>query len=638
MHEICRQDAVESEPEMSILDTVLGKPLATWQGGEEKIGVAPGVSILGLDGLSSAAYGPEAALTILIPLGALGARVITPITALILVLLAILYLSYRQTIAAYPNGGGSYVVAKENLGTPAGLLAAAALLLDYILNVAVGISAGIGALVSAVPALHAHTLALCLVTLALITIVNLRGVRESGIAFALPTWMFVGTLGIVIVTGVARVVLAGGRVAPAATLPPVPQAVAGVSFWLLMRCFASGCTAMTGVEAVSNAVPIFREPAVRNAQRTLTVIVLLLAGLLAGIAFLSRAYGIAAMDQERPGYQTILSLLVMAVFGRGAFYYVAIGSVLVVLALSANTSFAGFPRLCRMIAEDEYLPRSLANVGRRLVYSTGILTLAFLASIILVLFGGITDRLIPLFAVGAFGAFTLSQAGMVVHWRRSGGRGHRVALAVNAIGAVATAVALAVILSAKFVEGAWVTVVLIPSALFVFLRVKRYYRFVASQTICEKEIDLSGGTEPPIVVVPVKGWDTVTEKALRFALRISPEVIGLHVAADEEAARLLVERWERLVVKPIGASGRAAPRLEVLPSPFRRLFAPIVSYVRHLAQENPHRRIAVVLPALVERRWWENILHNHRADVLRELLFRQGEQRTVIVSVPWYVE
>jgi amino acid transporter len=623
---------------MSILDTVLGKPLTVWQGEEEKIGVASGVPILGLDGLSSAAYGPEAALTILIPLGAVGVSAITPITALILVLLAILYLSYRQTIAAYPNGGGSYVVAKENLGTPAGLLAAAALLLDYVLNVAVGISAGIGALVSAVPSLHTHILALCLVTLVLITIVNLRGVRESGIAFALPTWMFVGTLGIVVVTGVARAALSGGSVAPAVALPPVPQAVVGVSFWLLIRSFASGCTAMTGVEAVSNAVPIFREPAVKNAQRTLTVIVLLLAGLLAGIAFLSRAYGIAAMDQERPGYQTILSLLVMAVFGRGAFYYVAIGSVLLVLALSANTSFAGFPRLCRMIAEDEYLPRSLANVGRRLVYSTGIVTLALLAGILLILFGGITDRLIPLFAVGAFGAFTLSQAGMVVHWRRSGGRGHRAALAVNAIGGAATAVALAVILIAKFVEGAWVTVILIPSALFVFLRVKRHYRFVASQTICEREIDLSGGTEPPIVVVPVRAWDTVTEKALRFALRISPEVIALHVAVDQEAARLLRERWERMVVKPLEASGRAAPRLDVLPSPYRHLFAPIVGYVRGLATVNPHRRVAVVLPDLVERKWWKNILHNHRADVLRQLLLRQGEQRTVVVSVPWYIE
>src|ERR1019366_10323908 len=327
-----------------------------------------------------------------------------------------------------------------------------------------------------------------------------------------------------------------------------------------------------------------------------------------------------------------------AVLGRGVFYYVAIGSILVVLALSANTSFADFPRLCRMIAEDEYLPRSLANVGRRLVYSTGIVTLALLAGILLILFGGITDRLIPLFAVGAFGAFTLSQAGMVVHWRRSGGRGHRMALAVNAIGAVATAVALAVILTAKFVEGAWVTVVLIPSVLFVFFRVKRHYRFVAGQTTCEKEIDLSGGIEPPIVVVPVKGWDTVSEKALRFALRISPEVIALHVATDEEAARLLGERWERLVVKPVEASGRAAPRLEVLPSPFRRLFTPIVDYVRHPAQKNPHRRIAVVLPDLVERKWWENILHNHRGEVLREVLLRQGEQRTVIVSVPWYIE
>ncbi len=622
---------------MSVLDALLGKPLASWQRERERIGPVAGVSILGLDGLSSAAYGPEAALSVLIPLGAAGLSAITPITALILVLLGILYASYRQTIAAYPDGGGSYIVAKKNLGTRAGLVAAAALLLDYILNVAVGISAGIGALVSAVPALHPHILALCLATLLLITVVNLRGLREAGMALALPTWMFTGTLSIVIATGVARAVMAGGHPQPAVPLPAPGPAVAAASVWLLMRSFASGCTAMTGVEAVSNAVPAFRDPGVRNARRSLTAIVLILTGLLAGIAFLSRAFGIAAMPQENPAYQSVLSLLVLAVFGRNAFYFVTMASVLVVLALSANTSFADFPRLCRLIAEDGYLPHAFANVGRRLVYSNGILVLALLAGGLLLLFGGITDRLIPLFAVGAFGAFTLSQAGMVMHWRRAGGR-HRLALGVNAVGAAATVVALCVILAAKFVQGAWVTAILIPGALLLFAGVNRHYRKIARETACSRPIDLSRRDEPPIVVVPVKGWDTVTEKALRFGMSISPEVIAVHVATDEDAAQRLREGWTQLVEEPVKRSGRPAPRLEVLESPYRRLFVPIVQFVERLAAGQPSRRVAVVLPSLVERRWWENILHNHRADVLRELLVRLGSQTTIVISVPWYVE
>ncbi len=403
---------------MSLADTLLGRRLASWETERAKIGPLRGIPILGLDGLASAAYGPEAALAILIPLGALGLRYIGPITALILVLLIILYLSYRQTIAAYPNGGGSYIVAKENLGTQFGLLAAAALLLDYVLNVAVAISAGVGALVSAVPALHAYILPLCLSILALIVIVNLRGVRESGVAFGIPTYAFVASIGIVIVIGVAKAIAAGGHPRPIVAPPPLSPALGAVSAWLLLRSFASGCTAMTGVEAVSNGVPMFKEPAVDHARRALTIIVGILGCFLAGIAFLAHAYGITAMNQVKPGYQSVLSSLVAAVVGRGAFYYVTLTSILLVLALSANTSFAGFPRLCRMIAEDDFLPHALANVGRRLVYSVGIMTLTVLAGALLIIFGGITDRLIPLFAVGAFGAFTLSQAGMVMHWKR----------------------------------------------------------------------------------------------------------------------------------------------------------------------------------------------------------------------------
>src|SRR5215813_1893162 len=409
---------------MSILDILFGKPIATSDERGEQVGVSSGIPIFGLDALSSAAYGPEAALTLLIPLGLAGVAYIVPISASIIALLAIVYLSYRQTVAAYPGGGGSYTVASENLGTFPGLLAAAALMLDYILTAAVGISAGVGALVSAVPNLEPHTLSLCLGILVLLTLVNLRGVREAGTVFIIPTYLFVCTLLLTILVGVAKTVIAGGHPTPVVPPPPpVPTSTGVAGLWLLLQVFSNGCTAMTGVEAVSNGVRAFREPTVKTAQRALTVIIALLVLLLAGIAYLVRTYGIAATDPGQPGYQSILSMLVAAVAGRGWFYYVTIGSVLLVLSLSANTAFADFPRLCRTVAQNSYLPHAFGFRGRRLVYTEGILVLAALTAVLLWLFGGVTDRLIPLYAIGAFLAFTLSQAGMVAHWRRVGGDG-----------------------------------------------------------------------------------------------------------------------------------------------------------------------------------------------------------------------
>src|SRR6202034_4484827 len=361
---------------MNILDLVVGKPIKTSDERAEQVGPVQGIPIFGLDGLSSAAYGPEAALSLLIPLGLLGVRYIVPISAAIITLLVIVYFSYRQTIAAYPSGGGSYTVARFNLGAPAGLLAAAALLADYILTAAVGISAGVGALVSAVPSLLPHTVSLCVGILIVIAILNLRGVRDAGLAFAVPTYLFVGTLLITIAGGVVRILLSGGHPMPAAPLPAPPPVTEAVSYWLLLKVFASGCTALTGVEAVSNGVRAFREPAVENARRTLTVIIFLLALLLAGISFLVKAYGIAATDPGQPGYQSVLAMLLLAVFGRGAFYYVTIAAILLVLSLSANTAFADFPRLCRAIALNNYLPHVFAYRGRRLVYTYGIAVLA----------------------------------------------------------------------------------------------------------------------------------------------------------------------------------------------------------------------------------------------------------------------
>jgi amino acid transporter len=414
---------------MNIIDLIVGKPLKTSDERAEQIGPIAGIPIFGLDALSSAAYGPEAALTLLIPLGLLGVRYILPISLAIITLLVIVYFSYLQTIAAYPSGGGSYTVARFNIGAFPGLLAAAALLTDYILTAAVGISAGVGALVSAAPSLQPHTVLMCVGILIVITVLNLRGVHDAGIAFMIPTYLFVGTLLILIVGGVTRVVLSGGHPVPVTSLPAPGSVTAAVSFWLLLKVFASGCTALTGVEAVSNGVKAFREPGVKNAQRTLTVIIFILAGLLAGISYLVKAYGIVATDPGQPGYQSVLSMLLSAVFGKGIFYYLTIVSILLVLSLSANTAFADFPRLCRAIAQNNYLPHVFGYRGRRLVYTYGIAVLAVLTGLLLVLFGGVTDRLIPLYAVGAFLAFTLSQFGMVMHWFKKRGRiGERVCL------------------------------------------------------------------------------------------------------------------------------------------------------------------------------------------------------------------
>ncbi len=621
---------------MSVLDKLLGKPLASSDEEEQKIGVLAGVPILGLDGLSSSAYGPEAALAILLPLGATGLVYIGPIMLAILVLLTILYFSYRQTIAAYPAGGGSYTVAKENVGVEAGLLAAASLMLDYILNVAVGISAGIGALVSALPALHPYTLTLCLVTLAIITLVNLRGVRESALVFGVPTYLFVSSLVVVLVIGVVKTLSHGGHPAPIVTPAALPAGIGAASVWVLLRSFASGCTAMTGVEAVSNGVSAFAKPAVKNAQRTLTAIVVMLAGLVAGIAYLSRAFGIGAMDQETEGYQSVISQLLTAVVGRGMFYYIAIGSVLAVLALSANTSFAGFPRLCRLIADDGFLPRAFTARGRRLVHSFGVMILAALSGLLLIVFGGITDRLIPLFAVGAFGAFTLSQAGMVMHWKRVGGPGSAMSLLVNAVGAAATTIALAVILIAKFVEGAWIILLLIPGMLILFGRVKRHYDHVSEQIRYSGPVDVSRA-EPPVVVVPISGWNIVIERALRFGLQLSPDVIAVYVSLSEGDDTALRRDWEEDVEKPIRQAGLPEPRLEIIFSPYRRVVKPLVDYVDQLKREHPTRLIAVIVPELVETRWYQYLLHNHRATWLKADLLLQEDQRVVVINVPWYL-
>jgi amino acid transporter len=621
---------------MNILDLLVGKPIKTSDERAEQIGVQEGIPIFGLDALSSAAYGPEAALSLLIPLGLLGVQYIVPISAAIITLLVIVYFSYRQTIAAYPTGGGSYTVARFNLGAFAGLLAAAALLTDYILTAAVGISAGVGALVSAVPSLQPHTVSMCVGILVIITIVNLRGVHDAGVAFMVPTYLFVGTLLITIFGGLVRVALSGGHPVPITPLPPPPAMTGAVTIWLLLKVFASGCTALTGVEAVSNGVKAFREPRVKYAQRTLTIIIFLLAVLLAGISYLVKVFGIVATDPGQPGYQSILSMLIAAVFGKGVFYYLTIASILLVLSLSANTAFADFPRLCRAIAQNNYLPHVFGSRGRRLVYTYGIMVLAGLTCFLLIVFGGVTDRLIPLYAVGAFLAFTLSQFGMVMHWRKKRGPHWLKSALVNGFGGFVTGVTVMVILVAKFAEGAWITVIFIPLLIFLFRTLRRHYHMVSVATSCVTPVVPASGASPPIVVVPIERWSCIAKQALEFAFQLSPEIIAIHVELGEHS-ELLHTEWERYVEQPFRAAGVELPKLILLPSPYRFIIVPIVQYVRDLSEKRPDRRIVVVIPELVEYHWYEYFLHNQRARLLEWTLLVRGNERIFTASSPYYI-
>jgi amino acid transporter len=616
------------------LNLLFGRPLATSEERAEHIGPLAGIPVFGLDALSSAAYGPEAALTLLIPLGLMGVKYIVPVSTAIVILLTIVYFSYRQTIEAYPHGGGSYTVASQNLGEGAGLLAAAALMIDYILTASVGISAGVGALISAVPSLQPHTLQLCLIVLAILTIVNMRGVHDTGVVFMIPTYVFTATLLIVILVGGWQVVHAAGHPMPAMPVPAVPAATAVVSWWLMLKVFSSGCTAMTGVEAVSNGVMAFRDPTSKNAKATLSIIIALLAILLAGIALLCRAYGIAATDPGKPGYESVLSILTRAVMGHGWFYYLTISSVLLVLALSANTAFADFPRLTRAIALDNYMPHIFLIRGRRLLYSWGIYVLVALTALLLIVFGGVTDRLIPLFAIGAFMAFTLSQAGMVMHWKRQGGS--RARILMNGVGAVATGITTLVVLVAKFAQGAWITALLVVVMILFMRAVNHHYVRVF------REIDLDRPFVPaevgePIVVLPVDRWSRISEKALSFALSMSSDIHCVHVETSDDPDPFC-DAWEKDIVAPLRAAGRSIPKLVILKSPFRYVLYPIVDYVLGVERERATCKVCVLVPELVVRHWWESMLHNRRSGLLKMILLMRGNRRIVVINIPWYLE
>jgi amino acid transporter len=625
---------------MKLSNLIFGRPLETSAEHDHKIGVAAGIPIFGLDGLTSAAYGPEQTMSLLIPLGLLGMQhYLLPIFSAILALLIILYFSYRQTITAYPNGGGSYTVASENLGEMAGLFAAAALMIDYTLTAAVGVSAGVTALVSAVPALHPHQLGLCMLILAIIVLVNMRGVRESGAAFMLPTFLFVGTLLATVAVGVIHAFLAGGHPVPLAPPPAAPpRMVEYLTIWMLMKAFAGGCAAMTGVEAVSNGVTAFREPKSVAANRALSIIIGVLVVLLFGLSYVAKAYGVSAMaDPTASGYQSVLSIEVAAVFGRGWFYFLTMASVLAALAFSANTAFAGFPRLARAIAMRDCFPHLFLVRGRRLLFNYGIYMLAGLTALLLLVFDGVTDRLIPLYAIGAFLAFTLSQAGMVRHWMKCRDEPHRaIKMFLNGLGAVATGITLIVILIAKFIAGAWITVILVPLLIAVMLAIKRHYESVAVEV--EEPTPLrTENLEPPIVVIPIARWNKIAEKALRFGMTMSTNLKVVHVDSDDSDADTVSKMWNDMVLAPLRRAGLKEPELISVKSSYRTIISPLMDVVFRLEEQYPHVKIAVLLPELVVRRWWEYFLHNQRVQVLKLSLLVRGKQRIIVVNIPWYL-
>jgi amino acid transporter len=615
-----------------IVNLLFGRPLATSEERAEHIGPIAGIPVFGLDALSSAAYGPEAALTLLIPLGVAGVHYIVPVSTAIVALLAVVYFSYRQTIEAYPKGGGSYTVASENLGTSAALLAAAALMIDYILTAAVGISAGVGALISAVPSLQPHTLQLCLGVLLILTVVNMRGVHDTGVVFMIPTYLFAGTLLIVIGVGMWNVI--AGHPHAVTPLPALPSATMALSFWLMLKVFSSGCTAMTGVEAVSNGVMAFRDDTRKNAKITLTIIIVLLAILLIGIAILCRAYGVGATDPGGAHYESVLSMLTRAVMGQGWFYYVTIGSVLLVLALSANTAFADFPRLTRAIAGNNYLPHVFLLRGRRLLYSWGIYVLVALTALLLIIFGGVTDRLIPLYAIGAFMAFTLSQAGMVMHWKRQGGAPLR--MAMNGLGAIATGITTLVVLVAKFIDGAWITALLVAVMIVGMRAVHKHYQRVAREVDLDRPIVAAEVTKP-IVVLPIDRWSRISEKALSFALSMSDDIRCVHVQLGEETDPFCAE-WEEKIASPLRSAGRCVPTLITLKSPYRYILQPVVDYVLGVERETDYHKVCVLVPELVVRHWWESLMHNRRADLLKVILLLKGNRRIIVINIPWYLD
>jgi amino acid transporter len=608
---------------------VIGRPLATDEAVTQRLRKLVALPVFSSDAISSTGYGTEVILSVLVPVAGLAAlHYIVPISLIVMAVLVILVVSYRQTIYAYPSGGGSYIVSRENLGQTPSLVAGASLLVDYTLNVAVSIAAGTAAITSAIVPLRGHEVGLGVALLVLVTVANLRGLRESATLFSVPVYLYVMMMFLLIGVGLTRVALGGLRPLPVdkaqlAHFTRGATVLTGVTLFAFLKAFSSGAVALSGVEAISNGVPNFRPPESRNAATTLMWTGILLGGIFFGVAVLA-----VRLEPTLSTEQTILSTMGAAVFGgrSNPLYGILQAATAAILCLSANTSFADFPRLSSIIARDGFLPHQLGRRGDRLVFSNGIIALSVAAGALLVAFRGRVDALVPLFAVGLFTAFTMSQAGMVVHHRRQREPGWRRNAAVNGLGATATALVLVVVLVSKFTAGAWIPTVVIPALVVAFRRVKHHYDDVAAA----EAVPIGESVRPlsSTILVLVRGVNIGTMRALAFAESLRPDrILAVSVALEDGDAQRIRAEW---------AQHHCDVALQIVDSPYRDLTRPILDYIDRIVVEHPGTVVTVVIPELVVRRWWEQILHNHSAFALKARLHFRPD--TIVVSVPIQVD
>lgn len=603
---------------------ILGRPLPTWRALHERLPKVLALPVFASDAMSSVAYATEEIIIYLSHAGAMALVLTMPITFAIIALLAIVATSYRQTIFAYPSGGGSYIVAHDNLGVTPGLIAAASLLIDYTLTVSVSISSGVAQLIAIYPGLHSDRVLLCLVFIAIIALANMRGLKESGLLFALPAYGFIASFAFMIVVGLIKAW--SGQLTKAPGLPTLelagPPAMLGIV--LVLKAFAGGCTAMTGTEAISNGIPAFRPPESKNAAATLVYMAFVLGFLFLGISYLAQHLGLVHDPSE---IQTIVSQISRSVFGHSWFYVIIPIFTFLILVLAAETSFADFPRLSSILARDRFMPRQLANIGDRLVFSNGILALWLLSSILVVVFKGITTNLIPLYAVGVFLSFTLSQAGMVVHARRLKEKGWRRSVVISAVGAVTTGIVTIVQLGTKFTSGAWIVALLIPIIVVMFRQVNNHYRSLAEQ------LRLPPGVPEPLpemtntVLVLVSGIHKGILPALQYAKSLSPDCRAVYIETEAESTPLIEERWELW--------GQGMP-LVILESPYRSVVQPLMRYLEDVKEERTRHIVTVIVPEFVPLKLWHKILHGQSGLALKyALLFRRD---IVVANIRYYLE
>lgn len=600
---------------------LIGMPLSTADAIHERLSKRKALAVLSSDALSSVAYASEEILRVLLIAGLGALSLSLPIGAGIVLLLLIVGASYRQTIKAYPHGGGSYIVAKDNLGETPALIAGGALLADYVLTVAVSVSSAVAAIVSAYPSQHEHLVAWGIFFIALITVLNLRGIRESGAIFAVPTYLFLFAIGTMIVMGIVK--NAGEGFVVHETPAHAMVGNASITLFLVLRAFSSGCSALTGVEAISDGVPAFRPPEWKNARATLTWMIGILAVMFASITFLAHQFGAVPMDQAEGGYETVVSQIARGVFGgTNAAYYAMQFATMAILVLAANTAYSDFPRLAYFMARDDYMPHQFMFRGDRLAYSFGIVTLGVVSASVLGIFGGETERLIPLYAVGVFTSFTISQLGMVVRHSRLREPGWKRSRFLNGLGATATGMVALVVSVTKFSHGAWMVMMVITVLVLVFRRIHRHYHSVMAEM--EAATPLTPAEIRHVMLVPVAALNVISRQTLAYATSITNDVTAVHVTNDEESVRSMQEQWR--------TSGIEVP-LIIIESPYRTLVGPLVTYIQERRLQQPDAVLTVVLPEYVPRHWWEQVLHNQTAlRIKAALLFKPG---IVVANVPY---